>query len=594
MNLESYRAWSSLPAMFFEVAAREGSKPFLWAKAGDDWTCRSFDETAEAVSRLASGLRRLGVAPGDRVALVSENRPEWLIADLAIMTAGGVTVPAYVTNTEADHRHILTDSGASAVIVSTARLAGPLLAAAAGCESVKAVIAMEPAEAPEGAPPVAGWEEALAEDDGAGPHEAARGDLACLIYTSGTGGAPKGVMLSHGAILCNCMGAFDLLTELGLEDEVFLSFLPLSHAYEHTAGLFFPMSIGAQIYYAESIEALARNMTEARPTIMTAVPRLYETMHGRIAAGLKTQPALRRRLFERTVALGRKAHEDPASLGFGERLANRLLDRLVRRKVRERFGGRIKALVSGGAPLNREIGLFFTALGLRLLQGYGQTETAPVVSCNRPGDMKIDSVGPPLVGVEVKLAEDDEILVRGELNMLGYWRQPEATAAALVDGWVHTGDIGDIDADGHIRITDRKKDIIVNSGGDTLSPQRIEGFLALQPEIAQAMVIGDRQPWLAALIVPDEEAAAAWAGERGRPGDLAGLAGDADFRAWLDAAVERANGELAPPERVRRFAVAPEAFTTDNAMLTPSLKIRRHAILERHGEALAALYKSGG
>ena len=589
MNMDSYRNWPSLPAMFFDCAEREGGKPFLWAKSGGDYVPISYRETADRIRRLAGGLRRLGIRPKDRVVIASENRPEWLIADVAIMAVGAVSVPAYTTNTTNDHRHILGDSGAKLAIVSNAALAEPLIPACREADGVEGLISIEPL-APVDGLEVTSWDDALAGSELAEPVPAGRGDLACLIYTSGTGGRPKGVMLSHGAILFNCMGAYELLTSFGLGEEVFLSFLPLSHSYEHTVGQFFPMSIGAQIYYAEGIDALARNMTEARPTIMTAVPRLYETMHGRIISGLRTQPALRRKLFARTVALGRKAHENPGSLGPIERIQNAVLDRLVRAKVRGRFGGRIKALVSGGAPLNVEIGLFFTALGLRLLQGYGQTETAPIVSCNRPELIKIDTVGPPVAEVEVRIAEDGEILVRGELAMLGYWNLPGETAEVLRDGWVHTGDIGEMDADGYIRITDRKKDLIVNSGGDNISPQRVEGFLTLRPEIAQAMVVGDRQPFLAGLIVPDADAASEWARANGRPTDLGTLCADEDFRLWIEAAVERVNADLSVIERVRRIHLVAEAFATDNGLLTPSLKIRRHAIGTKYGDALAALY----
>ena len=596
--LAPYQAWPSLPAMAFDRLAEHGPKPFVWAKRDGAYQSVSFGETADVIANLAHGLARLGIQPGDRVGLIAENRPEWLMADFGIMSMGGVSVPGYITNTVADNVHIFQDSGLRWVIVSTPDLLARALPAAAQVAGVEGLILMDGEPPADPAKPVLRWSQVLsdgAERRGGVPaeplHNARRSDLACLIYTSGTGGAPKGVMLSHGAILCNCMGAMDLLYELEdrlPEDEVFLSFLPLSHAYEHSAGSCFPLSIGAQIYYAESIETLARNMTEARPTIMTAVPRLYETLHGRVLSGLRAQPAARQKLFWKAVELGKKKFLT-GKLSLVERLQDAVLQKLVRAKVRERFGGRIKALVSGGAPLNYEIGLFFTALGLRLLQGYGQTETAPFVSCNRAHKIKLDTVGPAFIGVEAKIAEDGEILIRGELNMLGYWNQPEATAAALKDGWVHTGDVGEIDEDGYIKITDRKKDIIVLSGGDTLSPQRVEGFLQLEPEIEQAMVLGDKQPYLIALIVPNADAAIEWAKANGKPGDPAALAADADFKRHMDDVVERVNKGLSAAERVRRSALTAEAFTIDNEMLTPSMKIRRHVISANYEEQLAAL-----
>ena len=590
-----YDRWQTLPGMFFEQAAAGGQRPFLWHKQAGAWQSLSWAEVADRVARLTAGLSRLGVRAGDRVMLVSENRPEWLIADVAIMTAGAITVPAYTTNTPEDHRHVLDDSGARAIIVSTPDLCARVCEAVAKSALDPAIVLIDhEAAEPEIGPGIVAWRELLSEPAPSpvpeGLSEARRDDTACIIYTSGTGGAPKGVMLSHGAILCNCKSACDLIADLGVENNVFLSFLPLSHSYEHSAGQFFPMSIQAEIYYAESIEALPRNMAEVRPTIMTAVPRLYETMHQRIRHGLRRESSLKRKLFLKAVELGRRAYEDPGSLGMLDRLANAALDRLVRDKVRARFGGRIKALVSGGAPLNYEIGVFFSALGLRLLQGYGQTEAAPVVSCNRPGRVRIETVGPPLLGVDVRIADDGEILVRGELVMQGYWNNPEATALALRDGWLHTGDIGEIDPDGYIRITDRKKDIIVNSGGDTLAPQRIEGFLALQPEIAQAMVYGDRRPYLVAVIVPDPDFVKEWARRNGARPDLAALAEDDRFRRAVGEVVDRVGERLSVIERVRRFIVAPEPFDIGNGMMTPSMKIRRHMIQARYGDRLEALY----
>ncbi len=583
--------------MFLEQAEKLADRNFLWAKHDGAYRPMTWRQVDDAVRDLARGLRGLGLEPGDRVVLVSENRPEWLIADLAIMAAGAITVPAYTSNTAADHTHIFTNSGARGAIVSTRALAGKLLPAAMEAPDCRWVISIEDLE-PGQRGPVDLYDWAQVSRAGAArPDDVAqavarlgRADTACFIYTSGTGGAPKGVMLSHGAILCNCMGAYHLLKELGLEDEVFLSFLPLSHAYEHTAGQFFPISIGAEIYYAEGVEQLLTNLGEARPTIMTAVPRLYELMYQRIRRGVEAQGGLKRKLFELALRLGRKRYHGPHSLTVGQRLQDLVVERLVRDKVRERFGGRLKAMVSGGAALNPDIGIFFTALGLRVLQGYGQTEAAPVISANPPHRVKMDTVGPPLCGVEVRIAEDGEILVRGELVMQGYWHNEEATAAALEDGWLHTGDIGELDADGYIRITDRKKDIIVLSGGDNLSPARVEGFLTLEPEIAQAMVYGDKRPHLVALLVPDEEFVQAFAGRCGARPDLASLCEDEALHAALAEVVERVNRVLSPIERVRRFIVAREPFTVENQMMTPTLKVRRHEIVVAYGEELDRLY----
>jgi len=379
------------------------------------------------------------------------------------------------------------------------------------------------------------------------------------------------VLLSHRNIIGNCRGAYKLLEMLGLGEEVFLSFLPLSHSYEHTAGMFFPISIGAEIYFAEGAETLGANLLEARPTIMTAVPRLYETMHQRIRLGIQRERGLKRKLFEQAVAIGRRRLDD-APLSVRERMLDPVLEKLVRDKVKARFGRRLKAMISGGAPLNPEIGSFFLALGVTLLQGYGQTEAAPVIACNPPGRVKIDTVGPPVDGVEVKIAEDGEILVAGDNVMLGYWNDPEATARALVDGWLHTGDIGRLDDDGYLVITDRKRDFIKNSGGEMIAPAYVEGYLTMTAEIAQAMVFGDRHPYLVAVIVPDPDLVAP------------------DLHKAVGAAVARVNRELPANARVRRFLLASEAFTIANGQLTPTLKIKRHAIRGVYGAALEALY----
>jgi long-chain acyl-CoA synthetase len=589
------RKYANLASMFFDQARARGDRPFLWSKHRGTWDPITWRDAADQVQRLARGLRALGLVPGDRVGLVSENRPEWVIADLAILAAGGVTVPAYTTNMPDDHRHLLSNSGARFVIVSSSGLSERLLPAVEQVTEVVGVIAVEPPRPGQLSRADAHmWSDVLSL--GAGPIEEVEGwakalrraDLACLIYTSGTGGVPKGVMTTHGNILANCHGATKLLETIGLGDETFLSFLPLSHAYEHTSGLMFPIALGAQIYFAEKVEALAANMLEVRPTIMTAVPRLYETMHQRMLLMVERDGGFKAKLFFAAVRLGRKRIEAPHMLTPTERMLDMLFDRLVRAKVKARFGGRLKALVSGGAPLNPEIGLFFLSLGVPLLQGYGQTEASPVVSANPPNRIKIHTVGPPMEGVEVRIAPDGEILVRGELVMKGYWNDPEATARTIEDGWLHTGDVGERDGDGYLLITDRKKDFIKNSGGDMISPARVEGQLVLQAEIGQAMVFGDRRPYLVAVVVPRQELLQ----ETQRAMGDSGANTEALLHRAIASAIERANAGLPLAERVRRFVIAREPFSIQNGMMTPTLKIKRHAIRATYGDALAALYEA--
>ena len=597
MQLTDFEASPNLVSLFLARAEALGEAAMLRAKRDGQWVATSWREAARQVCLIAEGLRALGLEPGDRVLIVSENRPEWCLTDFAIMAAGCVTVPAYTTNTTRDHLHVLRDSGARAAIISTAKLAGPLLRAVAeaGCEHV---IAMEPLAggmASEGVS-IHDWSRLLQ-----GDAEAARGavqrrlagigrdDLACLIYTSGTGGAPRGVRQHHGMILSNIRGAAQIIEEdFGWNgDESMLSFLPLSHAYEHTGGQFLPVGLGARIDYAEGLEKLAANIEETGPSIMIVVPRLFEVLRTRIVKQAEKQGGAAAKLMAAAVGLARRRATGKPR--FGDGALDLLLEYTLRPKVRAKFGGRLKALVSGGAPLNPEVGAFFQTIGLTLLQGYGQTEAGPIISCNRPAaGIAVDTVGPPLEGVEVRIAEDGEIQVRGELVMQGYWGNPEASVAVLRDGWLLTGDIGEIDERGRIRITDRKKDMIINDKGDNVSPQRVESMLTLQPEIAQAMVAGDRRPHLVALVVPDEEWAELWARAHGS----AGGADDPAFRAALRAAIDRVNTELSVIEKVRQFVLADEPFSIANGELTPSLKIRRHAIRARYGERLDALYRN--
>jgi len=605
VQLSDFAGFPNLVAMFLDRADQRGDSPFLWAKKGGSWQSISWAEAARQVCVLAESLRGLGLNPGDRVALVSENRPEWCIADHAIMAAGLVTVPTYITNTERDHLHILENSGARAVIVSTSKLSQPLLPAALSAPCVEHVIGMEPLRQMQAGKLAFHEWGAMTAGDGPAARRAVdarmagvgRNDLACLIYTSGTGGSPRGVRLHHGSILCNVEGAaFILAEDFGWGEEVFLSFLPLSHAYEHTGGQYLPIGMGAQIYYSEGLEKLASNIEEVRPTLMVVVPRLFEVLRTRIMKQVEKQGKVANYLMDRALGIGgRKAAGEGRIIDLPMSL---ILDRTLRPKIKARFGGRMKAMVSGGAPLNPDVGVFFDAMGLTMLQGYGQTEAGPVISCNRPkAGLKMDTVGPPMKGVNVKIAEDGEILVQGELVMHGYWQNEAETARAIPRegpnaGWLHTGDIGHVDDRGRIVITDRKKDMIVNDKGDNVSPQKIEGMLTLQPEIAQAMVSGDKRPYIVGLIVPDPEWALEWARAQGETFDFKALQDLPAFRNAVRAAVDRVNKDLSVIEKVRQFAFADEAFTIDNEEMTPSLKIRRHKIKERYGARVDALYKS--
>ena len=588
--------WPNLVEMFYDQAARYASKPLLWHKQDGKWQSQSWKEVAQKVADLAGAMRSLGVGAGDRVVIVSENRPEWFIADMAIMAIGAITVPTYTTYTSRDYSHILENSGACLALISQKSLAATFLKSAHLVPDLTDAIVIEDPELEQTINvKLHNWDDVMADsttsvEDVRASVSAGREDVACLIYTSGTGGAPKGVMLHHGAILHNCEGAARVVEEIGLDNNVFLSFLPLSHAYEHSAGQFLPLSIGAEIYYAEGLEKLASNMEEASPTIMVVVPRLFEMLRTKLLRTIEKEGGLKARLFDKTIDIGMRRQKEPGSLTWAEKLYDPLLTLLVRKKVQKRFGGKMRALVSGGAPLSPDIGHFFVSLGLPLLQGYGQTESGPLIAVNTPSCMKMETVGKIIDNTSLKIAEDGEILVRGELVMKGYWRNEEETGKTIIDGWLHTGDIGEVDDDNYLKITDRKKDIIVNDKGDNVSPQRIEGLLSLENEIAQAMVYGNQRPHLVGLIVPDGEWLREWANENGKPCKLEELAGDPDLHKALSTVVQRLNGKLANLEKVRRFAIAPEPFTVENEQMTPTLKVRRHVLNSVYSDVIEGLY----
>lgn len=574
--------WANLPAMLLDIARRRPERTMLRYWHDGAWQQLRWGDFALRVAAVAAGLRAEGVAPGDRVLLVSESRPEWNVADCALMAIGAVTVPTYVTNTAADHAHVLGDSGARAAIAATPALARRVLEGAARAQGLDLLVCLDgrPEAAPAGTR-VIGWE-ALAAAPGDLPlllaevEQIPAGRLACLIYTSGTGGSPKGVMLPHRAMLANREGlARALLEKVDLDGTRYLSFLPLSHSYEHTVGCFLLPSLGMEVVYSRGAERLSAEFQEFGPTIVTAVPRLFEVLRARMLAQVEKDGGLKRVLFERALALGLRRLDGPP-LGLLERLQDAVLDRLVREKVRARFGGRLVALVSGGARLDPDLSGFFLALGLPLIQGYGQSEAGPVISVNLPWSNRRDTVGEPLPGVEARIGADGELLIRGELVMDGYWGNPEATAEALrvpegdppgAPAWLHTGDVGRIEA-GRIVITDRKRDFIKTLGGDMVSPAKLEGLLMAEPEVAQAVAAGEGQAGIVALLVAAE-------------GQEAGLG----------EAVARVNARLSSIERIRRWGVVGSPFSVENGLLTPTMKVKRRAVLERYEAEVRALYR---
>ena len=518
---------------------------------------------------LSTYLKKI-ISRGDRCLLLSENRPEWLISDLSIMNAGGVTVPLFTTYSDKDYEYIIKDCMPKVCIVSTQEQFDKIKKYLT--KDIK-VISMDgfDEELDFFQKIFTDWQTIMIDQNFKIQHSIntnlKRNDLACIIYTSGTTGNPKGVMLSHGGILSNCEGALDILVPLFKNEKpVFLTWLPLSHSYEH-AVQFVQISLGAKVYYAESLEKLLSNMSVAKPTIMTAVPRFYQNLYSKIYMNFTKQKGLKKKLISSTISLGIKKL-NKGKLSLKENFINIFCEKLVRRKIKNQFGGKLKAFVSGGGALDQKIGEFLNSIGLPTLQGYGLTEASPVVSCNIPGKIKIETVGPPFKTNQVKIAEDGEILVKGENIMLGYWNKKKETDEVIKDGWLHTGDIGEITKEGNLKITDRKKEIIVNLGGDNISPSKIENLLCLNEKIKQSFVYGDKKTYLVALIVSESN----------------------ENKKEIEIYLEDLNKTLSLVEKVKKFKLIKEEFTIENGMLTPTLKLKRKKILEKYKEDLEKLY----
>jgi long-chain acyl-CoA synthetase len=574
----------------------------LKVKRGGEWRAISSAEFLSAVEELSMGLRALGVEKGDRVAILSENRPEWAYADLATLTAGAADAPIYSTLTPPQVLYILNDSESKVVFVSNAVQAGKVAEVRGQARCLRHVIRMD--EAPiEGTLSLeevrAKGRLALARDKDAVKRRAAEvkpDDLATLIYTSGTTGDPKGVMLTHANLVSNVLASGKALTGFGPHDTA-LSFLPLCHSFERTAGHNFMLYAGATIAYAESVEKVPENMLEVRPTLMCSVPRLYEKMYARVNEKVAADPPLRRRIFGWAMGVGRRAFRhtvDGSSPGLLLRLQFALADRLVFSKIKARTGGRLRIFISGGAPLAREIAEFFGAAGMLILEGYGLTETSPVISVNRPDRLKPGTVGLPIEGVEVKIAEDGEILTRGPHVMQGYFKKAEATAEAIdKERWFHTGDIGVIDGDGFLVITDRKKDILVTSGGKNIAPQPIENKIKTNPFFTEIVMIGNRRNFPSALVVPNFEQLERWARARGIAfTSREELVGNIKVVAHCQELISELTKDLAPFEKIKKVSLLTREFSLEAGELTPTLKVKRRVVEEKYKTAIDRMYQA--
>ena len=577
MNLKDF---SSLVDLFFHQAEKQDPKNvFLqWLNPNNKKTF-TWEETKINIFKLSKIIREHS-KEGDRCLLVSENRPEWFVSDLAIMLSGSITVPAYTTYTEGDYKYLIEDCEPTIVIVSNNEMLKKLNTTINEKSFIKKIITFDEVEKAHHNLNINNKEKYLdfnsiikndlSEKDKIQNTNLKRLSAACIIYTSGTGGNPKGVILSHGGILNNLVGACEIMKPLIDSRPVFLTWLPLSHSYEHTVQ-FVQISVGAKVFYAEKIEKLLDNISEARPTIMTAVPRFYQNLYNKINMNMKKATGLKAALIKATIKLGKKRLLKQ-KMNILEKLINNVLNILVRKKVKKQFGGNLKAFVSGGGALDKEIGEFLNAIGLPTLQGYGLTETSPVVSCNPIDKIRVETVGPPFRGNNVKIAEDGEILVKGENVMLGYWNKKEETEKVLKDGWLYTGDIGEIDPlDGYLRITDRKKDIIVSAGGDNISPAKIENQLSNSPIIEQSVVYGDGKNYLVALIVPNKEFK--------------------NQKEKINEEINEINKGLTLVEKIKKFHLLGENFSIENGLLTPTMKVRRNKVITKYKNILENFYK---
>ena len=564
--------FNNLPELFyFQADKNENNHHLLKLDSNNQVVSMSWLETKNLTKKIHNFLANKYLGELERVLLVSENRPEWMASDIAIMSNKLICVPNYTTYTSRDFEHILNDSQPVGLIVSNKNLLQTILTASEKIKyNFKFILCFDYFENNSISNLV--FLNDLIDDNNDNNREKIkeikRTDPACIIYTSGTQGLPKGVILSHGGILSNCEGAYELLKTIKGPDLTFLTWLPLSHSYEH-AVQFVQIILEAKVFYNKSIETLLPTIKIAQPHIMTAVPRFYNNLHAKMKINLKNQSNLKQNLFNKTIQLGTKKFKN-IKLSFSENIFNLILDKLVRKKVKNNFGGRLEAFISGGGPLDRQVGEALNALGLKTLQGYGLTETSPVVSCNLLNKVKVDTVGPIFPGVEVKLAEDGEILVKGENLMLGYWNNKEATEQTIKDCWLHTGDIGEFDEDNYLKITDRKKDIIVSLGGDNIAPSKIENLLTLSPEIEQACVFGEQKNYIAALLVLSSESKSS----------------DEDIQRYID----EVNKDLTQPEKIKKFIFIDEPFSIENNLMTPTMKVRRHEVQKKYQNQIDQLF----
>jgi len=579
---------NTLPSLFFKNTSIYQNKTLFGFKDGKSWKSISWNKSSEFVQNIALGLHEIGVKKSDKITLIAENSYKWCVVDLSIMSLGAITVPGYITSNEEEIFYLLSHSDSSFVFVNSTLLP-VILKILPKLKKIKYVINIDDNSKDDlkQNPQLYNLNQLLEMGNKSNLHDKFletfvnkinQDDVVSLIYTSGTSSNPKAVMLTNKSTISNLLGAYELVKDIDIKEHRFLSIIPLSHAYEHTAGFLLPVYIGAEIYFNDNRDKIVNDLQSVRPTLMIAVPRLYEVLFKKINNQLLTQNKLAQKLFFKTIELGTKDFQC-SKLTFFEKITNNLLDLIIRKKIKKKFGGQLQAFISGGAALNNQVGLFFQSLGINILQGYGQTECSPLISCNPMNSIKIDTVGPVIKGLEVKISEQKEILVKGNSVMKGYWKDQKSTNKVIVNGWLHTGDLGELDKDNYIKITGRINEMIVSSGGDNIAPVPIENLLLAYDEIEQVMVYGHNRPFLTAIIVPNEN-----------------LINDVSKNIVKDysifqAIVNKVNKQLSQSKKIRKFLLTDKSFNIENNELTPTLKIKRRIVSANYAEQLDKLYK---
>ena len=579
---------NTLPSLFFKNTSIYQNKTLFGFKDGKSWKSISWNKSSEFVQNIALGLHEIGVKKSDKITLIAENSYKWCVVDLSIMSLGAVTVPGYITSNEEEIFYLLSHSDSSFVFVNSTLLP-VILKILPKLKKIKYVINIDDNSKDDlkQNPQLYNYNQLLEMGNKSNLHDKFletfvnkinQDDVVSLIYTSGTSSNPKAVMLTNKSTISNLLGAYELVKDIDIKEHRFLSIIPLSHAYEHTAGFLLPVYIGAEIYFNDNRDKIVNDLQTVRPTLMIAVPRLYEILFKKINNQLLTQNKLAQKLFFKTIELGTKDFQC-SKLTFFEKITNNLLDLIIRKKIKKKFGGQLQVFISGGAALNNQVGLFFQSLGINILQGYGQTECSPLIACNPMNSIKIDTVGPVIKGLEVKISEQKEILVKGNSVMKGYWKDQKSTNKVIVNGWLHTGDLGELDKDNYIKITGRINEMIVSSGGDNIAPVPIENLLLAYDEIEQVMVYGHNRPFLTAIIVPNEN-----------------LINDVSKNIVKDysifqAIVNKVNKQLSQSKKIRKFLLTDKSFNIENNELTPTLKIKRRIVSANYAEQLDKLYK---